>query len=178
MKLALCIALLGIVVASFVRADIPATQPATPATRPADMPADQLLQQMLRPANGPVVQPLQPILNPPVIDQTSGKMVVPNSILPQNLKREGDYINDRLGRLTKSADGQQMEFTFESDGRAMQDPPVIILPNLKLMSMEDAVNGGNRDLRFRITGQVTEYKGRNYILLEKVSVVQDAIQQF
>ena len=105
-------------------------------------------------------------------------MVVPNSALPQNLKREGDYVNDRMGRLTKSADGQTMEFTFESDGRTMQDPPVIILPNLKLMSMEDAVNSGNRDLRFRVTGQVTEYKGRNYILLEKVSVVQEKAQQF
>jgi hypothetical protein len=179
MKAAWLIALLGIAVALTVRADFPATQPSENATtRPADMPADQLLQQMLRPANGPVMQPLMPILSPPALDQTTGKMVVPNSVLPQNLKREGDYIRDRLGRLTKSADGTQEEFTFESDGRTMQDPPVIILPNLKLMAMENAVNGANRDLRFRVTGPVTEYKGRNYILLEKVSVVQDAIQQF
>jgi hypothetical protein len=173
-----CFALLGIVLVSLARADAPATQPDAPTTRPADMPADQLLQQMLRPANGPVAQPLQPILNPPALDQTTGKMVVPNSAQPQNLRREGDYIRDRLGRLTKSADGNQMEFTFESDGRTMQDPPVVILPNLKLMAMENAVNSSNRDLRFRITGPVTEYKGRNYILLEKVSVVQDVTQQF
>src|SRR3954465_9446303 len=154
MRLAFCFGLFAITLTSIVRADAPATQPAAPTTRPADMPADQLLQQMLRPSNGPVVQPLRPILNPPGMDQTTGKMVVPNSVLPQNLKREGDYVNDRMGRLTKSADGQTMEFTFESDGRTMQDPPVIILPNLKLMSMEDAVNGSNRDLRFRVTGQV------------------------
>jgi hypothetical protein len=158
--------------------DVPATQPATPATKPADMPADQLLQQMLRPANGPALQPLQPILDPPVMDQTTGKMVVPDAAQPQTLRREGDYIRDRLGRLTKSADGTQEEFTFESDGRTMQDPPIIILPNLKLMAMENAVNSSNRDMRFRITGPVTEYKGRNYILLEKVSVVQDQQQQF
>ena len=83
-----------------------------------------------------------------------------------------------MGRLTKSADGSQMEFTFESDGQNVQEPPMIILPNLKLMAMEDAVNGANRDLKFRITGMVTEYKGRNYILMEKVSVVPDAVQQF
>jgi hypothetical protein len=142
------------------------------------MPADQLLQQMLRPANGPALQPLQPILDPPVLDQTTGKMVVPDAAQPQTLRREGDYIRDRLGRLTKSADGTQEEFTFESDGRTMQDPPIVILPNLKLMAMENAVNSANRDLRFRITGPVTEYKGRNYILLEKVSVVQDQEQQF
>jgi len=166
---------LALVSVSLADATAPATQP---TTKPADMPADQLLQQMLRPANGPVAQPLQPILNPPALDQTTGKMVVPNSALPQNLRREGDYIRDRLGRLTKSADGTQMEFTFEADGRNMQDPPVIILPNLKLMAMENAVNSANRDLRFRITGPVTEYKGRNYILLEKVSVVQEPTQQF
>jgi hypothetical protein len=166
---------LACISSTFADAPVPATQP---TTKPSDMPADQLLQQMLRPANGPAMQPLQPILSPPALDQTTGKMVVPNAQQPQSLRREGDYIRDRLGRLTKTADGSQEEFTFESDGRTMQDPPVIILPNLKLMAMENAVNSANKDLRFRITGPVTEYKGRNYILLEKVSVVQDAQQQF
>jgi hypothetical protein len=46
------------------------------------------------------------------------------------------------------------------------------------MAMENAVNGSNRDLKFRITGMVTEYKGRNYILLEKVVVVPDVTQKF
>jgi hypothetical protein len=178
MKAATFIALLGLLFVAVLRADdTPTTQP-SPATRPADMPADQLLSQMLRPSAGPAAQPLQPILDPPALDQTTGKMVVPNSAVPQNLKREGDYIRDRMGRMTKSADGSQFEFQFESDGRTMQDPPVIILPNLKLMAMENAVNASNRDLRFRITGPVTEYKGRNYILLEKVSVVQEPVQQF
>ena len=46
------------------------------------------------------------------------------------------------------------------------------------MAMEDAVQGANRDLRFRATGMVTEYRGRNYILLEKVVVVPEATQQY
>src|SRR5262249_28616290 len=153
MKSAFLIALM--VMVSVARADAPATQPASPGTRPAEMPADQLLQQMLRPAEGPAARPLLPITNPPVMDQTSGKMVVPGNQIAQPLKREGDYIRDRIARLSKSADGTQMELTFESDGRTMQDPPVIILPNLKLMSMEDAVNSGNKDLKFRVTGPVT-----------------------
>jgi hypothetical protein len=60
----------------------------------------------------------------------------------------------------------------------MQDPPVVILPNLKLMGMEQAVKNSSRDLKFSITGMVTEYNGRNYVLLEKVVVVPDAQQQF
>ena len=71
-----------------------------------------------------------------------------------------------------------MEFTFDSDGKTMKDPPLVVLPNLKLMAMENAVTGSSRDLRFRISGTVTEYKGRNYILLDKVVVVPDLDQQF
>jgi hypothetical protein len=71
-----------------------------------------------------------------------------------------------------------MEFSFEADGETLRDPPLIVLPNLKLMAMENAVQASRRDLRFRITGMVTEYRGRNYILLEKVVVVPDTVQQF
>jgi hypothetical protein len=46
------------------------------------------------------------------------------------------------------------------------------------MQMETAVSEGAKDIRFKVTGLVTEYKGRNYILLEKVVVVPDAVQQF
>jgi hypothetical protein len=45
------------------------------------------------------------------------------------------------------------------------------------MAMENATKAQSRDLRFRVTGMVTEYGGRNYILLEKVVVVPDAVQQ-
>ena len=155
----------------------PTTAPSSPpATKPAAQPADAVLQQMLRPGNsGP--QPLLPVPNPPVLDQTTGKIIAAAPGGPL-LIREGDYVRDRTGRLTRSADGQLMEFTFDSDGQSLQDPPMVILPNLKLMAMENAVSGSSRDLRFRITGQVTEYKGRNYVLLEKVVVVPDVTQQF
>ncbi len=92
--------------------------------------------------------------------------------------REGSYLVDRVGRLNRTSDGSQAEFTFDSDGKTMKDPPVLILPNLKLMAMENAVTSANRDLRFRVTGMVTEYRGRNYVLLEKVVVVPDPTQQF
>jgi hypothetical protein len=88
-------------------------------------------------------------------------------------KREGTFIIDRMGRLSRSADGQNWEFTFDADGQALQDPPMKVLPNLKLMVMEEAIDSGGTDLRFRVSGSLTEYRGRNYILLEKVIVAQD-----
>jgi hypothetical protein len=153
--------------------------PKTPAatTQPSQpLPPDQMLNQMLRP-NSSGAKPLQPVLNPPDIDKSTTQAVAP-AATTQQLRREGDWIRDKVGRLTKGSDGQSWEFTFDSDARSLQDPPVVILPNLKLMQMENAVTGSNRDLKFRITGMVTEYKGRNYILLEKAMVESDTGNQF
>lgn len=142
-----------------------------PSTRPAALPPDQMLDRMLRPSSEG--QTLRPTDDAPRTDRTSGSGAVAPGAPQISVMREGSYIVDRLGRLTPTADGQQMEFTFESDGKTMQDPPLVILPNLKLMAMERAAELATRDLRFRITGMVTEYKGRNYILLDKVVVVPE-----
>lgn len=147
------------------------TQPSKP------MSADQMLSKMLKPATEPG-QPLPPAGGPPATDKTSGRGAVAPGAPAVTLRREGSYLVDQTGRLQRSADGQQMEFIFETDGKTLKDPPVIILPSLKLMAMESAVKGANRDLRFRISGMLTEYNGRNYVLLEKVVVVPDATQQF
>lgn len=151
--------------------EAPATQPAKP------VPADQMLSKMLRPAVEPG-KPLSGSNQPPAIDRSTGPGAVAPGAPTLTVMREGSYIVDRTGRLTRSADGQQQEFTFDSDGKAMKDPPLLVLPNLKLMAMEQAVKGNTRDLRFRITGVLTEYNGRNYVLLEKVVVVPETQQQF
>jgi hypothetical protein len=147
------------------------TQPAKPAGNEAT------IQSLLKPA-GPTVRPLPPVADAPAIDATSGKGAVAPTAPQITVVREGSFLVDRTGRLQRSADGQQMEFHFDTDGKTLKDPPVVVLPNLKLMQMENAVTGSSRDLRFRITGMVTEYRGRNYVLLEKVVVVPDAVQPF
>jgi hypothetical protein len=151
--------------------------PPAPATREAPQPsADEVLGQMLKPRRTGNERELT-VTDPPGVDRTSGRgAVVPNAPVV-NVLREGSPIVNRVGRLTPTADGSAAEFTFESDGQALRDPPLLILPNLKLMLMEDSVRNANRDLRFRVTGIVTEYRGRNYLLLEKVSVLNPATQQ-
>jgi hypothetical protein len=143
---------------------------AGPTTHPVIPSGKDKLDAMLKPQVGQD-RVLQPLADPPKIDQATGTATVAPGAPQLNLIREGSWITDRRGRLTKDSDGQ-MEFVFESDGRAMKDPPLIILPNLKLMAMENAGAGDSRDVVFRITGQITEYKGRNYVLLEKVLVQQ------
>jgi hypothetical protein len=142
---------------------------AAPATTPS---ADQVLNQMLKSSDADKSTVLQPQQSAPLPDAagSAGSAV--------GILREGTDVIDRVGRIQKSADGQQTQFIFDSDGRALHDAPLVILPNLKLMSMENAVSVASHDLRFRVTGTVTEYRGHNYILLEKVVVVQDRGQDF
>ena len=163
-------------VASVASAD-PTTKP-SPATRPAKPPipaADQLMNSMLKPPTD-TGRVLTSLPNENKIDAGTGRAIAPNAP-PVRLRREGSTLPDALGRLTKAPDGQ-WEFALEADAKTMQDPPLIILPNQNLAAMESAISGASRDLKFRVTGVVTEYKGRNYILLEKVVVPPDATEQF
>jgi hypothetical protein len=157
----------------------PTTQPTTRPTGSGvkAVPPSELLDSLLKPptTSGQVLQPIQ---DGPIPDATTGKNAVAPGAPQLNLMREGTFIIDKTARLTKSADGQSNELTFEADGKALKDPPMIILPNLALTRMETAVSGASRDLRFRVSGTVTEYNGRNYILMEKVVAVPEVTQQF
>jgi hypothetical protein len=147
------------------------SQTTRPTTRPISEPPnpDMMLRQLLSPAR-PSAKPLDPV-DFPREDVTSKNAVAPKAET-QNLIREGSYLPERVGRLTRTPEGQ-FEFTFEADGSALKDPPMIILPNLNLMRMESMVKNASKDLRFQVTGMVTEYNGRNYILLEYAVAKQD-----
>jgi hypothetical protein len=152
------------------------TQPT--AAVPAAPTAEQSMNRLLAPSPN-AGQPLQPVTPPTVAtpDNTSGKAAVVPDAPVVNLVREGTYRTNRTGRLSHTPDGQQAIFTFDTDGTTLADPPMIILPNLKLLSMENAVTGQSKDVHFRVSGKITEYKGRNYILLDKAVVVADVDQQ-
>jgi len=112
------------------------------------------------------------------MDVTSGNNAVAPDAPQVRTKREGTMLVDRVGRLARSSDASGWDFVFDADAGAMRDPPMRVIPNLKLMGMEDAIESTSRDLRFRVSGMLTEYRGRNYILFEKVIVVSDANRPF
>lgn len=146
-------------------------QPTTQATtQPGRQTAEQMLSQMLRPTTQ-TARPLQPVAD------GGGGIVNHNIVAPGapqvRLLGEGTIITDRVGRLTRSDDGKSWTFNFESDGRAMVDPPVGILPNRTLTKMVNAVTNNSADLRFRISGEVTEFDNRNFILIQKAAQVQE-----
>ena len=152
----------------------PTTQPShVPATRPSQRSAEDMLRQMLQPQNQ-AVQPLKPIPNePPPIDNTSGVAAVMPGASTQPTKPDGTPILDRVGRLTRTADGKFLELTLDSDGTDLQDPPMLLLPNHKLQQLEDLVNNIYADIRIRVSGDMTEYRGRNYLLITRWTQVPD-----
>jgi hypothetical protein len=160
--------------------NISATQPlvTTPpsTTRPTNRSAEETLRQMLQP-QGEAARPLQPIPDaPPAVDATSGDGAVAPGGTPTKVTREGTLLLDRVGRLTRGDDGKTFEFTIDSDGRRMTDAPMILLPNRRLQQLEDRVQSSYRDLKIRASGEVMEYRGRNYLLLQRWSVVPEVVQ--
>src|ERR1700728_4744979 len=124
--------------------------------------AEQMLNQMLQPtqsASGtsPTTRPQAP------------KIMEPGGYVPAassgSLLREGSDIIARRGHLKKLQDGAYSEFVFDgAPGSALA--PMLVLPNLELMLMEDASAATRENLHFTVSGLVTEYRGKNYILLE------------
>jgi hypothetical protein len=149
--------------------------PPVPKTQPTgEGSADQMLNEMLAADS----KPLPPIPKQPPLeaDRTSGTAAVAPGAPRMTVLRENSPIDDRICRLVATPDGQQEQLVLDSDGAALEDPPLIVLPNLKLMAMEDAAKGAEREQRFRVSGILMEYRGRNYILMDKVVLVPLANQ--
>lgn len=144
-----------------------------PATRPGNRSAEETLRQMLQP-QGESARPLRPVQEaPPALDATSGPGAVAPGGAPQPVIPEGTLLLDRVGRLTRGQDGRASEFTIDSDGRGMADPPMILVPNRRLQQLEDRVQSSYRDLKVRVSGEVMEYRGRNYLVLQRWTIVPD-----
>src|SRR5438067_2295468 len=101
----------------------------TPSTRPS-------MQRTAAQRSAEETLPDEPI----PVDATSGAAAILPAATTQPLVREGSLFLDRVGRMTRQADGKTWEFTLDSDGRTMSDPPLILLPNRKLSQLEDLIN--------------------------------------
>jgi hypothetical protein len=159
----------------------PAVAPASPSTEPAkNLSADEMLGQLLRSAPGSATARPAPLRwdGPLESDKTGGSGAISPGAPGVSLIREGRYLPDRLGRLKRGPDGKSAEFTFDSDGKALRDPPLIIMPCVKLAQMQGGEFGGDLDVRYRLSGTVSEYRGRNYIMPEKVVAVSAAALSF
>lgn len=157
-----------------VAAGAPTTQPVV-ATAPT---TDQLMNQMLATPPAQAGRAVPAASPQPMVDATSGSGAVAPKAPVVHTLREGTYILNRVGRLERVGHTDQMQIVFASDSKTMKDPPMLVLPNLKLMSMENVIVGIDADVLFRVSGLVTEFKNRNYILLDKAVVIPAIEQSF
>lgn len=100
------------------------------------------------------------VLAPEAIPHNAIKPVS-NRLLP-----DGYRLVDRTGRLTR--EGDYYIFSFESRSEQEAEAPMRLLPNRLLEDMEDFSEGGTRPVVFVVSGEVTEYHGVNYLLLQKL----------
>jgi hypothetical protein len=96
----------------------------------------------------------------------------------RRLLREGTFLSDRQGWLRPvGAERWAMLFDGVTDpdtGSTVIDPPMAVLPCLKLMEMRRIVEARPETVTFRVSGRVLVYKGRNYLLPTFFMTLADA----
>jgi hypothetical protein len=78
---------------------------------------------------------------------------------------EGTRQVGRAGRLARQ--GNSWILVFESESEVPAEPAVQLLPNLALQSMEQLASAGPSHLTFTVTGDITVYAGRNFMLVRR-----------
>lgn len=84
---------------------------------------------------------------------------------PPKLRREGEFIINRRGRLIRSPRSNRPLFVFEADTKgAGQELPMLLLPCRLLQDMEQTVMQQGDQVLFIVSGQVHSYRGANYLM--------------
>ena len=80
----------------------------------------------------------------------------------------GSMIVDRVGRLVRNEAAGWWTFRFESEKQHLYEAPLRVLPNRHLEAMETILEkSATPGLRFLVTGEVTQYHQRRYLLIRK-----------
>jgi hypothetical protein len=163
--------------------------PAPAPTSPQPPSAEDVMQQMLQQQQqdettiAPTSRPGddQPRRGRPptaaVRVDTSVLGIAPGGKQP-TLRREGEFIVARRGRLIRSPDGAHMLFAFDADDRDSPETPLIILPCQMLQSMEEIVQQRGDRVVFILSGQITAYRGANYVMptMMKLAIDRAGVQ--
>jgi len=154
---------------------------ATPPRQPsADQIRDQLLKARTRtPLIEPIQQPQDKQKGAPELAPAATVDVDP-SILgfapgerPTTVRRGGEFIINRRGRMMRVKNGGHLLFVFDADSRAAPETPIVLLPCGYLEYMEDVVRLRTDRVVFILSGQITLYHGVNYVLPTMVRLAEE-----
>ena len=144
-----------------------------PTTAADEATADEVIKSLLMDRPKTTVQPTEAPATEPATQSTT---VAPSTLLKPIETSPGTVIVNRLGRLVKDPNSDWWIFHFESDGasRILRDPPLRILPNRQLEAMEQTNQDAARTgVKFRVSGEVMEYRQQKYLLLRNWLVERD-----
>lgn len=140
-----------------------ATTQATTTQSSAQLDPDEIVRRLLS------ERPASPILAP--IDHPEDVRPLPSvaPVVKQQLQRSlGQLVSDRIMRLSFDAKSGWWIASFESDN-TLQEQPLRVMPSMKLSEahrLSESPTG--RSIRLRISGEVFQYNGREYLLLRRV----------
>jgi hypothetical protein len=149
--------------------------------------ADEVLRQILetrktRPAIAPVDKPVveaghggAPVGGDRLQIDSRVLGTAPGAAKPK-LRREGQFIPLRRGRIVRAPGSNQVMFVFDADSRQAPEPPMFIMPCQELESIERieriVAERGDK-IVLNLAGQVFTYRGANYILPGPWNLVAD-----
>jgi hypothetical protein len=151
----------------------PAPPPAAPEKKPdaeSAAPKAPGAEKAAPPAAGGVTPPppLPDVDIPaiPEVDQDPFKPGLPPKRVATGTIEEGKRLFNREGRISTDPVGRTV-FVFDS-----ADKPMELLENSSREYLETVTDYGKKDARWRVSGVVTVYGGRNFLLLTRVQRMQ------
>ncbi len=113
-----------------------------------------------------------PIIDP-LADADETPSVAPRPIEKPVWAGRGKMVVDRLVRIFPEQKDGWWAINFEADN-TLREPPIRVLPCRMLERAEDIIKEyEGQAVRFRVSGEVTEYHGRRYLMLRKVLLERD-----
>ncbi len=135
----------------------------------------------LRPQSPPPSRPAEPNINEP-----GDAIILPDDVLQKLRARrpvklaqlriglesqEDEILNERIGFILKPKNSPYCIFKLDALGRNLEDISFRLLPCEALEKASITRPGGIARCRYKITGILTKYKGRQYLLPQRVTKV-------
>jgi len=105
-------------------------------------------------------------------EQPAAKKASDEKSATESKWKDGFMVIDRIGRVIYNQETQRYLLTFEADGKSLAEPPVTLHPCRLLEDIGKIASQSVRQIKFRVSGQITKYRGRDYLLLRKALIVQ------
>jgi hypothetical protein len=122
-------------------------------------------QSTTQPANTPTTRPAPSRTAVPLIEPTQSPDDDWGRGSSHLLRREGEFVIKRHGKLVAAADGKHQLFAFDNDGSTpAKAGAMVMLPNRTLEEMENYLRERG-DQPVVLSGQITVYRGANYLMV-------------